>query len=163
MDALYGVTATESEPLVDDSSNGLYDSSSRTAQSNIIHSVAMQCHLLIKSIVRLKIPRPTDLTLINQNSTTNEEENSSSDAVEDLLPNDVNCLSTNETEDSNFNEFKVSEDTPARQQLMRVLNCYEESTRICEGISNEMFIPLVEKNKGIFQNVSGQPKYKCHL
>ena len=65
------------------------------------------------------------------------------------------CLSTNETEDSNFNEFKVSDDTPARQQLMRVLNCYEESTRMCEGISNEMFIPLVEKNKDIFQNVSG--------
>ena len=155
MDALSDVTATESKPLVDDSSNGLSDSSSRTAQSNIIHSVAMQCHLLIKSIVRLKIPPPTHLTLINQNPTTNEGENSSSDAAEDLLPNDVDCLSTNETEDSNFNEFKVSDDTPARQQLMRVLICYEESTRMCEGISNEMFIPLVEKNKGIFQNVSG--------
>ena len=78
-----------------------------------------------------------------ENPTTNEGENSSSDAAEDLLPNDVDCLSTNETEDSNFNEFKVSDDTPARQQLMRVLNCYEESTRMCEGISNEMFIPLV--------------------
>ena len=152
MDALYDVTVSESEPLVDDSSNGLYDSSSRTVQSNIIHYVAMQCHLLIKSIVRLNIPPPTHLTLINQNPTTNEGE---SDAAEDLLPNDVDCLSTNETEDSNFNEFKVSDDTPARQQLMQVLNCYEESIRMCEGISNEMFIPLVEKNKGIFQNVSG--------
>ena len=129
MDALSDVTATESEPLVEDSSNGLYDSSSRTTQSNIIHSVAMQCHLLIKSIVRLKIPPPTHLTLINQNPTTNEGENSSSDAAEDLLPNDVDCLSTNEAEDFNLDEFKVSDDTPARQQPMRVLNCYEENMR----------------------------------
>ena len=83
MDALYDVTATESEPLVDDSSNGLSDSSSRTAQSNIIHSVAMQCHL--------------------------------------LLPNDVDCLSTNETEDSNFNEFKVSDDTTAANASFELL------------------------------------------
>ena len=45
MDALYDVIATESEPLVDDSSNGLSDSSSKTAQS--IEYPAMQCHLLI--------------------------------------------------------------------------------------------------------------------
>ena len=71
----------------------------------IIHSLAMQCHLLIKSIVRPKIPPPTHLTLINQNPTTNEGENSSTDEAEDLLPNDVDCLSTNKAEDSNNDEF----------------------------------------------------------
>ena len=81
----------------------------------------MQCHLLIKSIVRLKIPPPTHLTLINQNPTTNEGENSSSDAAEDLLPNDVDCLSTNEIEDSNFNEFKVSDDTTAANASFELL------------------------------------------
>ena len=86
-----------------------------------------------------------------ENSTTNEGENSSTDEAEDLLPKDVDCLSTNEAEDFNLDEFKDSDDTPARQQPMRVLNCYE------------MFIPLVEKHKGVFKNVSGQPKYKCHL
>ena len=77
MDALYDVTATESEPLVDDSSNGLSDFSSRTAQSNTVAEVplkdttfdnslscAMQYYLLIKWIVRLKIPPTTHLTLI---------------------------------------------------------------------------------------------------
>ena len=39
---------------------------------------------------------------------------------------------------------------------MRVLNCYEESTRTCEGNRDEMFIPLVEKHKVVFKNISGQ-------
>ena len=46
---------------------------------------------------------------------------------------------------------------------MRVLNCYEESTRTCVGNRDEMFIPLVEKHKVVFKNISGHPKYKCHL
>ena len=41
MDALSDVTATESEPLVDDSSNGLYDSSSRTTQSSTVAKVPL--------------------------------------------------------------------------------------------------------------------------
>ena len=98
-----------------------------------------------------------------ENSTTNEGENSFTDEAEDLLPKDLDCLSTNEAEDFNLDEFKVTDDTPARQHPMRVFNCYEESTRTCEGISNEMFIPLVEKHKVVFKNISGQPKYKCHL
>ena len=41
MDALSDVTATESEPLVDDSSNGLSDSSSRTAQSSTVAEIQL--------------------------------------------------------------------------------------------------------------------------
>ena len=35
--------------------------------------------------------------------------------------------------------------------------------KVQEYNSDEMFILLVEKRKGVFKNVSGQPKYKCHL
>ena len=73
MDALYDVTATESEPLVDDSSNGLSAELHKavvaevplkdTTSDNSL-SCAMQYYLLIKWIVRLKITPPTHLTLI---------------------------------------------------------------------------------------------------
>ena len=73
MDALYDITATESEPLVDDSSNGLSAELHKAVVAEVPlkdttsdHSLscAMQYYLLIKWIVRLKITPPTHLTLI---------------------------------------------------------------------------------------------------
>ena len=73
MDALSDVTATESESLVDDSSNSLSAELHKAVVTEVPLKVttfdnslscAMQYYLLIKWIVRLKITPPTHLTLI---------------------------------------------------------------------------------------------------
>ena len=98
MDALSDVTATESEPLVDDSSNGLYDSSSRTAQSSTVAKVplndatsdnSLSCHAM-SSVDQINRKAEDSTTYSSdpnyENPTTNKGENSSTDEAEDLLP-----------------------------------------------------------------------------
>ena len=77
--------------------------------------------------------------------------------VSTCLPVKQTPLLDNEAADSNFDGCKISDGTPTQQQPAQVLNSEGESTRICEGNSVEIFLPLVEKHKGVFKNVSGQP------
>ena len=87
----------------------------------------------------------------------NEAEGLSPNEAVDLSTNKAEDLSPDEADDSNLDRCKVSDDTSARHQPIQFLNCDEESIRICKGNSDKMFLPLVEKRKGVFKNVSGQP------
>ena len=105
MDALSDVTATESEPLADDLSNGLSDYSSRIAQSSTAAEIP------VNDATSDKFGQDS-----TENPTTNEGENSSTNEAEDFSTNDVDYLSTNEADNSNLDEFKASDDTPVSQR-----------------------------------------------
>ena len=109
MDALSDVTATESELLVDDSSNGLSDSSSRTAQSSTVAEIQLNdatsdnslSYHAMSSVDKMNRKAEDSTTYSSdpkisnyENPTANEGENLSADEAEDLSPNDVDYLST---------------------------------------------------------------------